>query len=1230
MQMHPKDDTKGPSRPFVGEKNLISVIVRTKDRPDLLKCALQSLAEQTLKTIEVIVINDGGQCIADLIDVFSPSLTIRYQSFAKPQGRAIAANAGIYLAKGQWTAFLDDDDIYLPAGLQILAEAATDDKAVYYGRVLCYLYTEQADRRLFRTFGQPFQFELLAYENFIPIIGCLIPTSQLLSVGGIDENFDCFEDWDLFYRLAQTLKFSFVDDDVAEYRVTPKSFITTFRDDSKQLEGHVQFYRKHWITISPDLLGRMHQAVKTSHIPFEVSREVEPIVRERNDIEAAMERAQDESEKRRVYIERLERESEQRNDYIERLERESEQRNDYIERLERESEQRNDYIERLERESERRNEYIGRVEAECEQRNDYIERLERESERRNEYIGRVEAESEHRKQYIKRLEADVDKRHEQFKRIAAEKENLAQTLVRYENIVSEEIDAVLVSVIIVNFNGKHHLERCLPSLLQTETVRFEMIVIDNGSADGSADWIREHYPEVVLLAEERNHGFGRANWLAAWHARGQYIALLNSDTVVEAGWLWYLSRALLLHHDIVAACSTLRLLDHPEVLNARGGGMTRLGFGFDIDFGQPATEAVEGSSDRLTDVLFPSGAAMLMRRQEFLEEFRFDPSFFMYHEDVDLGWRIWLRGRRVVVSQRSVVYHQFGGTTTTEKGAAWRALMGSRHNLRSLLKHYERGTLMPALADLVGLWLRQRAYRTMFDAFFWNLLHIRGTIKSRREIQRNRRRPDRELIDRGLIFQQSYPPAAPEIPVEQDVSDEKSDLVSPILFPGFSSATGRLGYGWYPPELSDGKWMRATSGRAKCRLSLEKGKHGRLLLEVMVPEKVASELSFTVTTNGTSNAVAIKGGPWCEVEIPAGTGDQGRIDLLLESDTWQPHRVFGNSDFRHLGLLVGSIQFKDDDSAESHPSFSPTVLITTFNRRRVLEETLLALENQTVRGFEVVVVDDGSSDDTWEMLTAWASKKNPIYNLRIRRQENTGQGVARNNGLQLATGNVIVFLGDDIFPQADWLAEHLSVQKSAIGPCAVVGYTDWHRTGMKVTPLMEMVNTEGQQFGYGFMLDGEDVPYTCFYTSNLSVPKQVLGLYPFDSSFRTYGWEDLELGYRLTRRGLRIIYNQKARAEHLHQYSLRSFFQRQRRVGESVHKLLAMHPQLASCRFMPDFRLPVWFSFGRFLFLPFIPILSMIDRMGVRLPRPLLRRILLLGFLIGEQDGRATQGSSIK
>jgi hypothetical protein len=178
---------------------------------------------------------------------------------------------------------------------------------------------------------------------------------------------------------------------------------------------------------------------------------------------------------------------------------------------------------------------------------------------------------------------------------------------------------------------------------------------------------------------------------------------------------------------------------------------------------------------------------------------------------------------------------------------------------------------------------------------------------------------------------------------------------------------------------------------------------------------------------------------------------------------------------------------------------------------------------------------------------------------------------------------------------------------------------------MQVTPLLEMVNTEGHQFGYGFMAHGEDVPYSCFYTSNISLPRNVLGATPFDPNFQTYGWEDLELGYRLSLQGLRIRYNEKAKAEHLHPTSLKSFFQRQKQVGKAVHKFLALHPELASDKFMPSFQLPIWFPIGKVMISPFIPFLNYIDTLGIQLPKPLLRRILLYGFLIGVQEGSSEE-----
>src|SRR5882724_11314255 len=307
----------------------------------------------------------------------------------------------------------------------------------------------------------------------------------------------------------------------------------------------------------------------------------------------------------------------------------------------------------------------------------------------------------------------------------------------------------LVTVITVNYNGRHHLERCLSSLLVTNNIKIEVIVVDNGSSDGSIEWLHDRYPEVRVLPLGSNRGFGEANRLAVEAAQSTYIAFLNNDTEVEPDWLRTLLEALESDEAIAATCSTLRMLDHPEVLNARGGGMSKLGYGFDHEFLFPFQPEREG----LRDVLFPTAAAMLMRKRDWESCGGFDRAFFMYHEDVDLGWRLWLLGKRVVVCADSIVYHLFGGTAESVRGAGWRADLGMRHNLRALIKNYELKNLMIALKGVAGRWVRYRDFSQAIKVMSWNLVHLPGTLRQRRWIQKRRIRSDKELFDRGLIGQ---------------------------------------------------------------------------------------------------------------------------------------------------------------------------------------------------------------------------------------------------------------------------------------------------------------------------------------------------------------------------------------------------------------------------------------------------------------------------------------------
>jgi hypothetical protein len=185
----------------------------------------------------------------------------------------------------------------------------------------------------------------------------------------------------------------------------------------------------------------------------------------------------------------------------------------------------------------------------------------------------------------------------------------------------------------------------------------------------------------------------------------------------------------------------------------------------------------------------------------------------------------------------------------------------------------------------------------------------------------------------------------------------------------------------------------------------------------------------------------------------------------------------------------------------------------------------------------------------------------------------------------------------------------------------VVGFSDWDREHMAVTPFLERAITHGLQFGFGLIRAEEDLPYTCFYTSNVSLPREVLGEHPFDASFRGYGWEDVELGWRLSLAGLRLVYAPEAEAEHFHPQGLADFARRQVQVGRALHSLLALHPELEGEPFMPPVAPSPWTRrLGR-LEPVLVPLLDRLDRRGVRLPNALVDRLMMSAFFRGKREG---------
>ena len=246
----------------------------------------------------------------------------------------------------------------------------------------------------------------------------------------------------------------------------------------------------------------------------------------------------------------------------------------------------------------------------------------------------------------------------------------------------------------------------------------------------------------------------------------------------------------------------------------------------------------------------------------------------------------------------------------------------------------------------------------------------------------------------------------------------------------------------------------------------------------------------------------------------------------------------------------------------SHPSAS--VVIPTHNRLGDLQRVVAGVEAQFAPGGrrpELVVVDDGSSDGTAD----WLSRETATGRLRGLSQSNAGPAVARNRGANAATGEVLLFLGDDTVPEAGWLVAHLEEHRlhGGVGrPLAVVGYTGFPNA--EDTPFLRFINEYGPQFGYLLIEDPRRLEFNFFYTSNVSIDRaEMVQLGGFREDFPAAAWEDIEFAYRATRGGLSIRYQPLARAVHHHRIHPRTFCRRQRTSGRSAAIFARLHPELA-------------------------------------------------------------------
>jgi GT2 family glycosyltransferase len=239
----------------------------------------------------------------------------------------------------------------------------------------------------------------------------------------------------------------------------------------------------------------------------------------------------------------------------------------------------------------------------------------------------------------------------------------------------------LVSVVIVNWNGKHLLGPCLQSLAQQTFRDFEIVVVDNRSSDGSADWVTACYPDARLLQLDRNRGFAGGNNAGITVARGDFIALLNNDTEVDSGWLKALVRCLEDHPDVGACDSRVYFHGADMLLWAKGADYAVSGAAIQRGYRQRDSSGHEVVSE----VFVAVACAALYRRSALDLVGLFDEDFFIGYEDVDLSFRLHAAGWRILNVPSAVVQHHVSASTKRESD--FYVFWGQRNVLETYVKN---------------------------------------------------------------------------------------------------------------------------------------------------------------------------------------------------------------------------------------------------------------------------------------------------------------------------------------------------------------------------------------------------------------------------------------------------------------------------------------------------------------------------------------------------------------
>ena len=279
--------------------------------------------------------------------------------------------------------------------------------------------------------------------------------------------------------------------------------------------------------------------------------------------------------------------------------------------------------------------------------------------------------------------------------------------------------------------------------------------MDNASTDNSEEYIRQYFPKITFIQAGRNLGFAEGNNLAiksALDQKADYIFLVNNDTELESDLIGKLIKTAESNNSIGIIGPAVFDLKNKKSLHEMGMAIDKFGYAL----------ALKTSLNR-DYVFFVSGCAMMIKSELILRIGSFDESYFMFAEDLDLCWRSWLAGYKIIMNENARIYHASGGSisggiikSSIYKTTAQRVFLRERNTIRTLIKNYDFSNLIKFVPFYVTLlffeaifWfciLKPNVAKNIFKAILWNLKILPDTIKQRSIVQNLRKIRDDELV----------------------------------------------------------------------------------------------------------------------------------------------------------------------------------------------------------------------------------------------------------------------------------------------------------------------------------------------------------------------------------------------------------------------------------------------------------------------------------------------------